>query len=146
MVNILHDLDFIFTPGGADDGAFTAGTPITVRMDTVTVNQANQLVNVSTAQDLTPINRVSQIDWTITCQTKLARTAGDLKTFENIVVANLLIGFQAMERAGASGQFLLPRGDGIVESVDINYSGDAATITVVIKPYGTPLIMTQSVL
>lgn len=146
MVSILHDIDFIITPGGADDGTFTAGTPITVRMDTVTIDQNNQLVNVSTSQDRTPLNRAGQEDWTITCQTKLARDAGDLKSFENTVVANLLIGFSTMERAGATGQFLLPSGRGIVESVNLNYSGEAGTLSIVIRPYGEPLVLTQSTL
>jgi hypothetical protein len=144
MVSILEDVDVIVTPGGADDGAFTAGTPQTIKMDRVTMRSMRVLTDRSTAQDETPYNRLKKKDWEITCRTKLSRGSAST-TLEGILKDNALVGVTVQERSGASGTFFeIDTGTGILGDTNIEWAGDECTIEFTIKPYGVALVFGHS--
>ena len=136
-VNILTDIVFAVIPGGADDGAFTPGTPVTVKFDTVTITEEPSFYDGSTAQDAVPQNRANKLPWTAEFETKLSRTAAAGLT--TILGTNQLVGFTTTEASTAVGQFDLFSGNGTLGSRTISYGEQGATIRFTIIPYGTPL-------
>jgi hypothetical protein len=73
-LNILRDAVFTFTPGGADDGAYSATTPVvTEKLDESQFEYQEDTVDVSTAQDEVPFERIRKSIWGATFRTKLAK-------------------------------------------------------------------------
>jgi hypothetical protein len=73
--NLLLDCTCSFVPGGADDGEFTAGTPISFKADEIEVNETIDVVPHETAQDAVEMNRKRKQTWTATVRTKLYSSA-----------------------------------------------------------------------
>lgn len=134
-LNVLRDVTFSFIPGGADDGAFASGgTPLVVKIDTVTISQTNTLDDHSTAQDETPLNRITKKPWLCTCDTKMSRTGST--GLENLLVENELIAFTAI--AAGNTTLDIEATSGIVGNIEFNYSGPN-TVRFEIHPYGEAL-------
>lgn len=72
---LLRDQIFTFTPGGADDGAFGATTPVVtdLKIDKATLRQMNELSDVSVAMEVDEFMRALRGDWEATFETKLDR-------------------------------------------------------------------------
>jgi hypothetical protein len=135
-LNVLRDAVFTVIPGGADDGTWTGTTAVTVLVDTVTVSQNSTLEDHSTAQNATPLNRITKIDWEVTIETKMSRTGST--GLENVLQANELVGFTAIQAGTTVLDVSAPKG--IVSNVELNYAGPN-TIRCTIKPYGDPLTL-----
>ena len=134
MLNVLRDCIVSVIPCGADTGTYTSGSPVTVAVDTVSVSQTNNLEDHSTAQNATPLMRVTKQDWEVTIETKQNRFGST--GLENVLRLNELVGFSVVQTSSTSLDVYCPVG--IVSSVELNYAGPN-TIKVTIKPYGQPL-------
>jgi hypothetical protein len=133
-LNVLRDAVFSVIPGGADDGTFTGSTPLVIKVDTVTISQNSTLEDHSTAQDATPLNRITKIDWEVTVETKMSRAGAT--GVENTIAVNELIGFEAIQAGSTTLDLECPKG--IVSSVEFAYAGPN-TLRFTLKPYGDPL-------
>jgi hypothetical protein len=133
-LNVLRDCIFSVIPGGADDGVFNAASPVVFLVDTVSISVTNQLEDHSTAQQGTPLMRLTKQNWEVTIETKMQRDGST--TLENVLRLNELIGFSAIQSATTALDAVCSQG--IVSSVELNYAGPN-TIRVTIQPYGQPI-------
>jgi hypothetical protein len=133
-LNVLRDCIFSVIPGGADDGVFNAASPVVVLVDTVSISVTNQLEDHSTAQQGTPLMRLTKQNWEVTIETKMQRDGST--TLENVLRLNELVGFSAIQSANTALDAVCPKG--IVSSVELNYAGPN-TIRATIQPYGDPI-------
>ena len=138
-LNVLRDCIFSVIPGGSDGGTFTAASPVTILVDTVSISQHNQLEDHSTAQQATPVMRITKVDWEVTVETKLSRTGAS--GLENVLRLNELVGFTAVQTGTQALDVQCPQG--IVSSIELNYAGPN-TIRFTIKPYGQPLSLSYN--
>jgi hypothetical protein len=118
-LNVLRDCVFQVIPCGAVDGAYSAGSPVTILVDTVTITQTNQLEDHSTAQEATPLNRIKKQDWEVSVETKLTKAGSS--GIENVLRLNELVGFTAIQ--AGSGAIDVQAPVGIIASIDLNYAG-----------------------
>lgn len=134
--NVLRDCVFSVIPGGADTGEFTTGSALTFLVDTVSITQTNTIEDHSTAQNATPLNRITKLDWEISVETKMSRTGA--VGLESVLVVNELVGFTAIQ--SGSQTIDVQAAKGIVSSVELHYAGPN-TLRFTIKPYGDPLLL-----
>lgn len=70
-VNFLLDCACTLTPGGADDGTYNAGSPVSFKADKVSWKRTRTVADHSTGQDKVEQNRLKKIGWVVTVETKL---------------------------------------------------------------------------
>lgn len=127
----LQDTVLQFTPGGADDGAFTAGTPITICVDDFRFALRNGRVDTTCGQAGIKWYREGQRDFECSFTAKLGATDMAQGTPDGWLV-------QAMENALGRISIDMGGGDLVVEGlveVEIN-GGEVPTANVSIVPYG----------
>jgi hypothetical protein len=65
---IAEDATITITPGGPDDGSFTAGTPVTLKFRQARFIFDNELVDVTAAGDQYLFHRIAHKDFTVVCE------------------------------------------------------------------------------
>lgn len=129
-VNLLLDCVVSITPGGADDGAITVGSPITVLCDEVEITPETQTEEHSTGQQAVSWERTRKDTFSIEIRTKLL---GSHSALLAALDANRL--FRVTVTTGAAVGFVA---DCILKGKPRTY-GIPSMLRISFGPYGTAL-------
>lgn len=132
MANIrLRDVVVEITPGGADDGAFTAGTSVIVCADEFSATVSNGLVNTACGQDEIAWMRTGQTEFDVNITGKIPTDGAAAGEFLETIWDNSL--FQAEFTYGGGVYTFV----GILDSHTPVQSADAPTWNLRLAAYGT---------
>lgn len=130
---VMDDVDITVVPGGLDDGAFTAGTPVTFLADKVSFNREVSTADHSAGQALVAQHRTTKVDWTIDVELKVDSGGAVLDALA--AATNQLIGIAC---TGGSGTGLIVSGNGLLVGPNIE-PGAPSMLKFQVKAYGTDL-------
>jgi hypothetical protein len=128
---VAGDATVTITPGGPDDGQFTAGTAVTLRFRRARFEFDNQLVDVTAASDNYVFNRIAHKDFTVTCEGLVHTTNTNYPDITYLAFNNAL----ARLTCTLIGSGKTVTVDGVVRSLRLDVD-EPDTERIVIKPYG----------
>ena len=128
---VASDATVTITPGGPDDGQFTAGTPVTLKFRTAKFEFENELVDVTAAGDTYVFNRVAHKNFTVTCEGLVHTTNTNYPDITYLAFNNAL----ARLTCTLIGSGKTVTVDGVIQSLRLEVD-EPNTERIVIKPYG----------
>jgi len=128
---IAEDATITITPGGTDDGTFTAGTPVTLKFRTAKFTFRNELVDVTAAGDTYFFNRVGHRDFTIVCEGLVHNTNSLYPDMTDVAFGNAL----ARLTCTLIGSGKVVTVDGVIQQLNLNVD-EPDTETITLRPYG----------
>lgn len=127
----IKDVIVELTPGGSDDGEYTAGTPVVVCVDSFSATVSNGLVETACGQANVSWKRQGMMDFSVTMTGKIPTNGSAAGQLLETIWDNVLVG---AEFTFGGGVYVFI---GIIESHSPIESGDAPTWSLTLAAYGT---------
>lgn len=128
---IAEDATITITPGGADDGQFSAGSPVTLKFRTARFTFENELIDVTAAGDTYVFNRVGHKNFTVVCEGLVHSANALYPDMTEVAFTNAL----ARLTCTLVGSGKVVTVDGVIERLQLNVD-EPDTESITLRPYG----------